>query len=75
MATMLGLVGPLMFINHGCDNFENDTFFGGGRHTIAKLNGNKKTIFVGGSSALLTLSFPMPPKPSYPRLHALVAII
>ena len=35
-----------MFENHGCDNFENDNFFGGGWHKIAKMNRNKKTILV-----------------------------
>ena len=51
------------------------TLFCGGWHTIANLNRNKKIILVGGSSAHLTLSFPMPPKPSDPRLQALLAII
>ena len=51
------------------------TPFCGGWHTIANLNRNKKIILVGGSSAHLALSFPMPPKPSDPRLQALLAII
>ena len=74
MATMLGFVGSLMFKSHGCDNFENDRFFCGGWHTIANLNRNKKVILVGGSSAHLTLSFAMPPKPSDPRFQALMAM-